>query len=32
VEECDNSNNKNLDNIKPNPKVKVPFADFKAYA
>jgi hypothetical protein len=32
MEECDNNNNKDLNNIKPNPKVEVPFADFKAYA
>ena len=32
TKELANSNNNNLDKIKPNPKVKVLFADFKAYA
>jgi hypothetical protein len=32
VEECDNNDNKDLDDIEPNPKVEVPFVDFKAYA
>jgi hypothetical protein len=32
AEECDNNDDKDLDDIEPDPKVEVPFADFEAYA
>ena len=32
VEELDDGDDEDLDDIKPNPKVEVPLADFEAYA